>query len=240
MAGQFENKVVMITGAPGNVGSAVVERFAQEGAKLALVDLRAASCEKLAQDIKDQMGDYVALGADVTDPESVKQLIADTEAQLGPIDILAHTVGGFAMGDPVHAGKMDVWNKMMALNATSVYVTCGSVAAHMLERGVSGKIVAILAKTALQGNAKQGPYAASKAAAQRVIQAMAAELKDQGINVNGIMPSLVDTPPNRQDMPNADTSKWVTPQNIADAVAFLASDAASAMHGASLELYNRV
>jgi len=109
----------------------------------------------------------------------------------------------------------------------------------MLEKGVAGKIVFVLARASLKGAAGSSAYTASKAAAQRVMESLSAEVRDAGIHVNAVLPSTIDTPPNRESMPKADTSKWVTPEQVADAIAFLASDAASALHGVSLEVYNR-
>jgi NAD(P)-dependent dehydrogenase (short-subunit alcohol dehydrogenase family) len=97
----------------------------------------------------------------------------------------------------------------------------------------------VLARAALKGSKDHSAYTASKAAAQRIVESMAAELRDHGINVNGVLPSTIDTPANREAMPNADFNKWVKPAEIADAIAFLASPAAKAIHGVSLEVYNR-
>ena len=113
------------------------------------------------------------------------------------------------------------------------------IARHMVEKNVSGKIVIVLARSGLKGSSNHGAYTASKAAAQRIMESMSAELRDKGINVNGVLPSTIDTPSNRESMPNADFSKWVAPEELASAIAFLASDQARAIHGTSLEVYNR-
>jgi NAD(P)-dependent dehydrogenase (short-subunit alcohol dehydrogenase family) len=236
----FNNKVVIVTGATGNLGRACVQRFAQDGAKVVLVDRNADSAEKFASEsgLKDYL---VATVSDAGDPAAVEAMIATVNQRYGQIDALAHTIGGFDAGKQVHeAGSLEIYEKMMSLNVRPLYVLAGSVARYMLEKGKGGKIVVVLAKSALKGGKGTGAYTASKAAAMRVMESMSAELKDSGINVNGVAPSIIDTPINRKDMPNADFSKWVSPAQLADTIAYLASDAASAVHGTMLEVYGRV
>jgi NAD(P)-dependent dehydrogenase (short-subunit alcohol dehydrogenase family) len=149
-----------------------------------------------------------------------------------------HTVGGYASGSAVTDGDIDQFEQMMNLNALPVLLVGGEVAQHMQASG-GGKIVIVLARAAFKGTAKHSAYTASKAAAQRIMESLSLEVREHGVNVNGIAPSTVDTPANRAAMPDADTRKWVTPDQLAGAIAFLASDAASAIHGATLEVYNR-
>jgi len=229
------DRVVMVTGAGGNVGSAVARRFAAEGAKLVLVGRKADELQALV----DELGGMPGV-ADVTDPASVDALVKQVEASYGRIDVLAHTVGGFAAGQTVHESGIDVFDKMMTLNAKSVYVTCGRVAQHMVEKQIAGSITVILAKNAYKAGAKNAAYSASKAAAQRIVEAMAAELGGLGIGVNGIVPSTIDTPQNRAAMPNADTSKWIQPEEIANLIAFLASEGGKSINGASIDILGRV
>jgi NAD(P)-dependent dehydrogenase (short-subunit alcohol dehydrogenase family) len=234
MAGEFDGKVVMVTGANGNLGQAAARRFAAEGAKLVLV----GRAEADLADLFTELGGMIGV-ADVTDEAQVDALVKQVEAQLGRIDVLVHTVGGYAAGQPVHEAGLDVWNRMMTLNAQSVYVTCGRVARHMVEQNVQGRIVAVLSKNAYKGTAKNAAYSAAKAAAQRVLESMAAELKGNGITVNGVVPSTIDTPQNRAGQPNADYSKWVQPEEIADALVFLTSEKAHSITGVSLDIFGR-
>lgn len=237
MSGQFSGKTVMITGAAGAVGSAVVRKFAGEGANLVLVDLHREGAEKLAQDLG--LSSVLILAADMGQPDAADDAVTQAEARFGAIHALAHIAGGFAMGDPVHAGNIDVFERMIYLNARLTYVACGRVARSMVEKEVAGSIVAVLARSGLKGGKNMAAYTASKAAAQRIIESMAQELMPHNIRVNGIMPSTVDTPANRRDMPNADFSKWVSPTQLAEAIAFLSSDAASAITGESLGVYHK-
>lgn len=239
MAREFAGKVVMITGAGGNLGTAVIRRFAPEGAKLALVDRSPDKLTPLMTELGVSADRYRIAPADLGDAAQVDTLVQDFEKHFGQIDILAHTVGGYSAGTPVHETGLDVWDKMMNLNARPVFLVCGRVARSMVEKNVKGKIIAVLARNALKGAAKQGAYTASKAAAMRVIESMALELRDLGINVNSVLPGTIDTPPNRKDLPNADYSKWVQPEQLADAIAYLASSQASALFGANLEVYGR-
>jgi NAD(P)-dependent dehydrogenase (short-subunit alcohol dehydrogenase family) len=232
----FEGKVVLVTGATGNLGQVVARKFAAQGAKLALVARNADDLKALADELG---GETMTEAADLGDPESVDALVKRIEARFGGIDVLAHTVGGYAAGKPVHETGIDVLEKVINLNVRPVFVTCGRVAKSMVERGQGGKIAVVLAKSALKGSANNGAYTASKAAAQRIVESMAAELRDQNINVNAVLPSIIDSPPNRKDMPNADPAKWVTADDVANAILFLCSPEGEKLNGASLEVYGR-
>ncbi len=239
MDNSFAGKTVMITGANGALGRAVVARFAAAGANLALVEHRPGGLDALIADLNVPAGRCLILTADAADPASVDAACAQAGARFGQLDALAHTVGGYQAGQPVHEAGLAVWDKMMALNARPVYVTCGAVARHMLAGGVRGSLTVVLARAALKGGKNQAAYIASKAAAQRVVESMAAELLDDGIRVNAVLPGTIDTPANRAAMPKADFSRWVPPAQIADVLLFLASDAAAAVSGASVPVYGR-
>lgn len=238
MPGQFDGKVVMVTGAAGAVARGVLEKFAAEGATLALVDVRQERLEQAVQEVGDRLGRHTLQTGDLGDVEQTDAVIQRIVSELGRIDTLVHIAGGFAAGTPVHETGIDVFEKMIYLNARLTYVACGRVARYMVQQGIPGTMVAVLARSALQGSKGTAAYSASKAAAQRIVESMAAELREHGIRINGVMPSIADTPANRKAMPNADFSKWVTPQQIAEAIAFLASDAASAISGDSLAVYH--
>jgi NAD(P)-dependent dehydrogenase (short-subunit alcohol dehydrogenase family) len=239
MSNQFTDKVIMITGAAGAIARGVVDRFTDEGAKLVLVDISESGLQELIDDMDNPPDDYLLLTGDLGKPENVDAIVNEAVENFGQIDALAHTAGGFTMGDPVHAVNMEAYSKMMYLNTTLTYVTLGRVAQHMVDAGVEGSLVAILARSGLSGSANMAAYTASKAAAQRIVESMSLELKDHGIRVNGVMPSTADTPANRASMPDADFDKWVTPAQIADAIAFLCSEDARAISGQSLGVYNR-
>ncbi|MEZ5561329.1 MAG: SDR family NAD(P)-dependent oxidoreductase, partial [Pseudomonadales bacterium] len=154
-------------------------------------------------------------------------------AELGRIDVLANIAGGFTMGEPVHETSDATWDFMMGLNARSVLNMARAVVPVMLEHG-GGRIVNIGAGAGLHGVGQMGAYSASKSVVIRLTEAMSDELRGQGINVNCVLPSVIDTERNRQDMPDADFSKWVTPAAMARVIGFLASEAAEAIHGAAV------
>jgi NAD(P)-dependent dehydrogenase (short-subunit alcohol dehydrogenase family) len=163
MTEEFAGKVVMITGAGGGLGRSVVQRFAS--AKLALVERNPDNVTQMLGELGLDAANTLTLSADVTDPTSVDAAVAQFVEHFGQIDVLVHTVGGYGAGKPVHEAGLDIWDKMMTLNARSVYVTCGSVARHMVEKGVTGRIVVVLARAALKGSTNHAAYSASKAAA---------------------------------------------------------------------------
>lgn len=239
MAGQFAGKTVFVTGAAGNLAKAVLQKFASEGAKLVLVDMSMERLQSTVTDLQGVIGDYLLLTGDLGKPDEADAAVKAAEERFGTIDVLAHIAGGYAAGEPVHQAPLAVFEKMMYLNAQITYVIGGRVARHMIEKGVHGAMVMVLARAALHGMKNSAAYTASKAAAQRIMESMALELGSQHIRVNGVMPSIIDTPVNRKDMPNADFSKWVAPTQLAEVIAFLASDAASAINGDSLEVYNQ-
>jgi NAD(P)-dependent dehydrogenase (short-subunit alcohol dehydrogenase family) len=133
---------------------------------------------------------------------------------------------------------LKTWEFMMNLNARTVFLVCRAVLPHMMQQN-QGRIVSIAARAALTGKAKMAPYVASKSAVIRLTESMAAEVKEQAINVNCILPGTIDTPRNREEMPDADFKKWVTPEALAEVILFLSSDAARAINGAAIPVYGR-
>jgi NAD(P)-dependent dehydrogenase (short-subunit alcohol dehydrogenase family) len=233
---EFDGKGVIITGAAGNLGAAVVAAFAGLGARLALVDRSAERLEQLRDDL-DLSSATLLLPADLTAAESVAAAV-EQAATLGGIAVLANIAGGFTMGPPLHETPDRDWDFMMDLNARSVFNTCRAVIPHMLRQG-GGRIVNVSARAAREGKARMGPYCASKAAVLTLTESLAAEHKLDGINVNCILPGTIDTPQNRADMPDADHGRWVPPAALADVVVFLASDAARAVTGAAIPVYGQ-
>jgi len=219
--GDFDGKVVVITGAAGALGRAVANEFASRGAKLALVD------------IIDAAGPHLALVGDLTDAAAAQKIVADITRKLGRIDVLANVAGGFTMGETVAETTDKTWNFMFDLNVKTMLNMVRATVPTMLAGG-GGKIVNIGARSGLKGAGRMGAYCASKAVVIRLTESLADELKGSHINVNCILPSVIDTARNRQDMPDADPAKWVSPADLARAIAFLASDAAHAIHGVAL------
>ena len=218
----FKGRTVMITGAAGNLGRAVADHFAGLGASLVLIDLKARGGEP-----------GLFIPTDLLDQKSVDAAVEQAIARFGRIDVLCNIAGGFRMGPPVHETPDADWNFLLDLNARTVLHTARAVVPRMLAAG-RGTIVNVGAYAAQKGAAQMAAYTASKSAVIRLTEAMAAELREKGINVNCVLPTIIDTPQNRADMPKADPGRWVAPQDLAKVVAFLASDDARAIHGAAL------
>lgn len=227
----FSNKVIVVTGAAGALGQAVAKFFWEEGATVAYLDY---SQEILDKTFPDQSAERsVYLPVDLTDRQSCVDGVAAIVEKCGSVDILANVAGGFLMGDTVHETSDKTWDFLFDLNTRSILNTSAAIVPLMLKQG-GGKIINIAAGAAHQGKAKMGAYVASKSAVLRLTESMALELRADKINVNSILPGTIDTQRNRDDMPNADYSKWVAPSKIAEVIGFLASDAADAVHGAGV------
>lgn len=233
--GEFTDKVVVITGAVGNLGQACAQAFAQAGAKCALVD---RSSGRLAPAFPASAGVMLVEGIDLADAAHADRAVQAVLARFGRVDVWVNTVGGFAGGKKVHEDGLDTWERMQRINLLTTLNACRAVVPPMLKQG-GGRIVNVGARAGLAGVAGLGAYGASKSAVIYLTQTLAAELKDQGINVNCVLPGTIDTPQNRRDMPQADFAKWVAPAAIADAIVFLASDSARAVTGAALPVYGR-
>ncbi len=239
MTREFEGKVFVITGAAGGVGTTVTQHVAQQGVKLALWDHN----EDKLNTLKSQLGtavDPVLVPLDLTQEDAVDVAVNQTVTAFGRIDHLLHIAGGFAMPGPVHEGHLDVWHHMMTLNATATYITCGKVAKHMIDNDIQGTLTVVAAKPAQKGGSNAAAYSASKAAVLRIVESMAAELKDHRIRVNAVSPSIIDTPGNRASMGDDNAWKWVTPMEMAETMLYLSSSKSSAVTGANLEIYKWV
>ncbi len=231
----LSGKVVLITGAVGNLGQAVAQAFARAGAKRALVD---RSTGRLGQIYSASAEVLLVDGVDLADASQASKAVEAALAHFGRVDVLVNTVGGFAGGAKLHEGDLADWERMFRINLNTTLHACRAVIPHLIRQG-GGRIVNVGARAALAGVPGLGAYGASKGAVIYLTQTLAQELKDQGINVNCVLPGTIDTPQNRRDMPDADFTRWVAPAAIADVILFLASDAARAMNGAALPVYGR-
>ena len=234
----FSNRVVIVAGAAGNLGSAVAAAFHASGAHLVLVDRKPDRLAGLFPELYNSPDHMFAAPVDLTDEDAAQTIVAEALERFGRIDVLVNAVGGWRGGKPVHETSLDMLDFLFNLNTRTVFIASRAVIPSMLDRG-SGKIVNVAARAGLKGTARNGAYSASKSAVVRLTEAMAAELKNEGINVNCVLPGTIDTPDNRQSMPKADHSRWVPPEAIADVILFLASDAALAVNGAAVPVYGR-
>jgi NAD(P)-dependent dehydrogenase (short-subunit alcohol dehydrogenase family) len=226
----MNGKVVVVTGASGALGSVVAEAALSRGARVAGIDHAPSHIE--ASPDRIEIG-----GVDLSDAAQAKTAIDAVATHFGKVDALINIAGGFAF-EAVAEGDPKTWQRMYALNVLTA-LNASRAAITYLAASSSARIVNIGAMGALQAGAGMGPYAASKAGVHRLTEALAAEWKGK-ITVNAVLPSTIDTPANRASMPKADFAKWVTPEELANVILFLASDAASAVTGALLPVSGRV
>ncbi|MSO65223.1 MAG: SDR family NAD(P)-dependent oxidoreductase [Alphaproteobacteria bacterium] len=218
MSDEFRGKVALVTGAAGALGRVVADRFRAGGATVIAVDLRAQPA---------------IVAVDLTDAAATKAAVDDAVATTGRLDVVCNIAGGFAMGETVAALATGAnWRAMFDANVTTLLNVCAATVPHLTRQG--GAIVNVGAAAALSGKAAMGAYVAAKSAVIRLTESLAAELREQGVNVNCVLPSIIDTPANRADMPKAKFARWVSPSDLAEAIAFLASSRAKAIHGAAL------
>jgi NAD(P)-dependent dehydrogenase (short-subunit alcohol dehydrogenase family) len=226
----MNGKIVVITGALGALGKVVAESALARGAKVAGIDH--AQTQMPATSDRLELG-----GVDLSDPAQAKKAIDAASMHFGKLDALVNIAGGFAF-EAVAEGDGKTWQRMYALNVLTALNTSRAALGH-LAASSAGRIVNVGAMGALQAGAGMGAYAASKAGVHRLTEALAAEWKGK-VTVNAVLPSIIDTQANRASMPKADFSKWVRPEELAEVILFLASDAASAVTGALLPVAGRV
>lgn len=226
----LSSPVVVITGAAGNLGRAVASVFAARGARLVLVDL---SRERLNSTYGAETEARLLAAANLLEQTDADRIARAAIDRFGRIDVLCNLAGGFTMGEAVHQTSDDTWNAMFDINARTLLHAVRAVVPRMIERR-SGRIVNVGAFGAQRGQARMGAYLAAKTTVIRLTESMAAELREHGINVNCVLPTTLDTPQNRAAMPDADPERWVKPEDLANVIAFLASDEARAIHGAAL------
>ena len=226
----MDDKVIIITGASGALGKVVAETALARGARVAGVDHAKSQIPVTAERI--EIG-----GVDLSNAAAAKTAIDTVASHFGRIDALVNIAGGFAF-EAVDAGNSDTWQRMYALNVLTALNASRAAMGHLTASG-AGRIVNVGAIAALKAASGMGPYAASKAGVHRLTEALAAELKGK-VTVNAVLPSIIDTPANRASMPQADFGKWVTPQELAEVILFLLSDAASAVTGGLIPVSGRV
>ena len=234
----FKEKIVVVTGAAGNLGEAVAHSFLKAGARMILVDRAVDRLPKMFPNLIGSSEYFLATSIDSTDADSIQELVTQSVRRFGRIDVLVNTVGGYQAGKPLHLTPLKTIDYMFNLNARTTYIASQAVIPIMLKQG-AGKIVNVSSRQGLAGTKNSSAYSAAKAAVIRLTESMSAELKLQNINVNCVLPGTIDTPQNRSDMPNADYNRWVKPNSLAGVILFLASQAAQDIHGAVLPVYGK-
>lgn len=226
----MQGKIVVVTGASGALGRVVAASALAKGAKVAGIDHAASAIKATAERI--ELG-----GIDLTDAAEARKAIDAAATHFGQIDALINIAGGFAF-ETILDGDPKAWQRMYNLNVLTALNASRSAIPHLV-KSKAARIINVGAVGALQAGAGMGPYAASKAGVHRLTEALAAEWKGR-ITVNAVLPSIIDTAANRASMPDADFTKWVRPEELAEVILFLASDAASAVTGTLLPVNGRV
>jgi NAD(P)-dependent dehydrogenase (short-subunit alcohol dehydrogenase family) len=224
----LEGKRIAITGAFGSLGAAAVQAALAAGAQVAAIDR--------ADPPADTHGVRAIGGVDLADAAQAKAAIDEAARALGGLDALVNIAGTFRF-ETLADGSPDTWDLLYRINVRTAVAASKAALAHLPD---GGRIVNIGAASALKAGAGVGAYTASKAGVLRLTESLAEELKSRGITVNAVLPSIIDTPPNRRDMPKADFAKWVRPEQLADVIVFLLSDRASAITGALIPVTGRV
>ncbi|MBZ5699694.1 MAG: SDR family oxidoreductase [Acidobacteriia bacterium] len=235
----FHNKIVLVAGGTGGLGREVTRAFLEAGASVVVTYRRAeefAAVMSAAERTGATPPEGVA--ADVTDPAAVEKVVADIVAKHGRIDILVNAVGGYAGGTSVWEVDPRIYDQMLQLNLKAGFILARAIVPVMIRQN-QGWVVNIASKAALDHAAGGGLYAASKAGALALFDSLAAEVKPYNINVNSVLPSIIDTAANRKAMPGANFSKWPKPEEIARVILFLCSEQARVIHGAAIPVYGK-
>src|SRR5262245_7541391 len=236
MSGGFAGQTVLVAGGTGGLGRAVSVAVLAAGATVAVTYRKQEELDALQSAAGANAARVSGHAVDVTDEAAVRQLIAGIVAQHGRLDALVNAVGGYAGGVKLWEAEAKVFDQMLALNLRSGYALARAAVPAMLKQG-RGAIVNVAAKAAIDHPAGAAADAASKAGAVASRDSLAAELKGTRLRVNSILPSIIDTEPNRKAMPGADFAKWPKPEEIARVVLFLCSDDGRVVHGAAVPVY---
>ncbi len=216
---------VIVTGGFGALGRAVVAELVGRGHTVAVVDAAPAPASSPAAALFG--------GVDLTQEAAVEAAYSAIASQLGSLDGLVNVAGGFVW-EPMEGGSLENWDKMYRINLRTAAASCRAALPYLLKQG--GAIVNVGAAAAAQPGLGMAPYAASKAGVRALTESLAEELRTKNVRVNALLPTIIDTPANRADMPDADTTAWVRPQAAAKVIAFLLSPDSAAITGASLPL----
>lgn len=219
---------VVITGGTGFLGTATVNKFLEQGDQVFILDIREFDSEEES---------LVSYKVDLLNEDELKAIAEKIESDYGHIDILINIAGGFDMSS-IQETSFEQIDKMFSMNLKSAF-NASKVFISQLEKSQNGRIINIGAKAGLNGSAYMIPYSISKASVISFTQGLSEELKDTNITVNAIIPSTIDTPVNRESMPDTDFSKWVTTEDLANVINFLASEESSAIRGALIPVYNK-
>ncbi|MBH67976.1 MAG: hypothetical protein CMM58_06460 [Rhodospirillaceae bacterium] len=231
----LEDKVVLVTGAAGNLGYVVAHKVLESGAYLVATDYEGG---RLKKQLKERERVSVFPDVDISNYKKCRKLIGAIKTRFRKLDCVISTVGGFAF-ESIENGTFETWQIMNKINVETSFNIAKAASSEMLS-GSKGAIVLTGALAALNAPAGMAAYSSAKAAVMRLTESLSDELKLKGIRVNAVLPSIIDTPKNRKEMPDADFSLWVSPEEVADVMIFLASDYAKGVTGALVPVNGKV
>jgi len=231
----FSGKIVLVAGGTGGLGRAVCRAFLSKGAKV-IVTYRKPDEFAALQSAAGNSASLEGHSVDIANEHAVADLVSGILSRHGRIDAVVNTIGGYAGGIKLWDLDTNTFDAMLAINLRSGFILARAVMPSMLKQR-HGSFVNVSAKAAVDHGAGASAYAASKAAAVAMMDSLAADAKGTGVRVNSVLPSIIDTGANRQAMPNADFASWPKPEDIAQVILFLSSDAARTIHGASIPVY---
>jgi NAD(P)-dependent dehydrogenase (short-subunit alcohol dehydrogenase family) len=235
---RFSSKLIVVTGGTGGLGRAVSLAFLEEGARVAVTYRDPAEFEALKTAAGSNASSLLGEAVDVTDEAAVRRFVDGILGRGGQVEALVNAVGGYAGGIKLWELDPNLFEKMMTLNVRSGYILARVIVPAMLKQK-RGSIVNVSSRAALDHAAGASAYAASKAAALAMMDSLAEDVRGTGVRVNTILPSIIDTEPNRKAMPKADFAKWPKPEEIARVILFLCSDDARVIHGAAIPVYGQ-
>jgi NAD(P)-dependent dehydrogenase (short-subunit alcohol dehydrogenase family) len=231
----MKGKKVLITGGTGGLGIGVTQVILDRGADVTIPYIADREVNRLKGILSaTDFSRIQFVSLNLLNEPAVSQLVDD----LGRVDVLIHLVGGFSMGK-THEYSFDNWKKDFDLNLNTTFLVCKHCLRKMLERGY-GRIVTVGSRGAVEPAANLAAYCASKAGVVALTQAIAAETKGTNITANIVLPSIIDTPTNREAMGEENAESWVKPQSLGDVIAFLASEAAQDVRGAAIPVYGSI
>lgn len=239
----LHGQVALITGGSGQLGSVVAQAFLEVGVKVAIPFKSAHEWARVMMQIgRDattlEYADLLGHEVDVANPYEFGEFVDIVAAKWGRLDILITTVGGYAAGDPVVSLTDEVWEGQIELNARTAFVAARACLPAMIEAG-HGKIVMVSSRAAIDSGKHAAAYSISKAMVNKLVQAIAAEVRDDNIQVNAIMPSIIDTATNRNDATEEQWRNWPKAEQLADVLLFLASPASDLISGAAIPVYGK-
>ncbi len=233
------DRTMLITGVTGDLGPVVATVMAETGARLALTSRRQEALEDAVAELGLPQEQILVVAADLADTQEVTALIQAIESRWGGVDILLNCAGGWMGGQRIAETSDEDWERALATNLHSAFRINRAVLPHMAEQGW-GRIVNVASRAAESPGTSQVGYNVSKTGLVALTESVAAEYRRRGVAANVILPSIIDTPSNRANIPKADPDRWVQPQEIAEMMRFLCTDAGGSLNGASIAMYGRV